>query len=106
MKNNSSTGAVQFTSVPPTDATAVHVAQPIVPTFIRVPKPGQNCPWTGLSRSTMNALVLSSPLNDWNPPVKSISFCQKGRRRGCRLVVFESLVTHLKNQLNNSPENE
>jgi len=32
--------------------------------FIRLPQPGQRCPITGLSRSTMNELAPPSPLNE------------------------------------------
>ncbi|MEI8290688.1 MAG: hypothetical protein WCH99_14570 [Verrucomicrobiota bacterium] len=99
MKNVSSPDAARFSSVPPS-ATAVYVAQQIVPEFIRVPKPGQLCPFTGLSRSKMIELITASEANDWKPPVQSVSLCQKGRRRGCRLVVFSSLISYLNSNLN------
>ena len=92
-----SAGTTEKNSAPP-NAIAVHVAQTIVPTYLRVPKPGQLCPWSGLSRSKMLTLVLPSPANDWKPPVKSISLRQKGRRRGCRLVVYASLISVIEQQ--------
>jgi len=106
MKNTSSTDAAQFSSVPPLEALAANAARPIVPEFIRLPKPGQLCPWTGLSRSKMNELILPCPANDGRPPVASVSLRKKGSLRGCRLVVYESLITYLKNKLNKSNENE
>jgi hypothetical protein len=101
-----SADAAQFTSVSPAEATAVHVAPRPIPEFIRLPKPGQLCPWTGLSRSKMNELVLPGAANDGKPPVKSVFLRKKGSLRGCRLVVYESLVSFLKNKLNQSNENE
>jgi hypothetical protein len=101
-----SADTAQFTSVPASETIAVPVAQPIVPEFIRLPKPGQLCPWTGLSRSKMNELILPCAANDWKPPVKSVSLRKKGSLRGTRLIVYESLVSYLKNKLNESNENE
>lgn len=96
----------QFTSVPPTGATAVYAAPRPIPEFIRLPKPGQLCPWTGLSRSKMNELILPCPANGGKPPVKSVSLRKKGSLRGTRLVFYESLISYLKNKLNESNENE
>lgn len=95
MKTTSSADVAQFTSVPPAEATAVHVAPRPVPEFIRLPKPGQLCPWTGLSRSKMNELILPCPANDGRPPVKSVSLRERGSQPGTRLVVYASLISHL-----------
>jgi len=45
----------QFYTIAPVKAT-----EPIniKPEFIRLPKPGTRCPWTGLSRGKMNQIVL------------------------------------------------
>ncbi len=64
--------------------------------FIRLPQPGQRCPITGLSRSTMNELVLPSPLNDYRPPVKSRLLRKRGASRGIRLVDHASLIEYLR----------
>lgn len=61
-----------------------------VPEFIRLPKPGRRCPWTGLTRSSMNQLVLGP-----EAPVKSVVVARKGASRGVRLVVFASLISYL-----------
>jgi hypothetical protein len=57
----------QFYTIAP-----VKAADPynIKPEFIRMPKPGTRCPWTGLSRGKMNQLVLPCQENDHKPPVK------------------------------------
>jgi len=43
----------------------------------------------------MNWLILPSKDNGYRPPVKSKSFTQPGKNRGVRLVVYDSLMTHL-----------
>jgi hypothetical protein len=65
------------------------------PEFIRLPKPGTSCPWTGLTRGTLNNLILPGPANGFKPPVKSVSLRPRGAKRGCRLIVFDSLLGYL-----------
>jgi len=72
----------------------------IPPEFIRLPKDGTLCRYTGLSRSGMNQLILPSKLNGYNPPVNS--FIQKTNPhtiRGVRLIVYESLIAYLRQQM-------
>jgi hypothetical protein len=54
----------------------------------------------------MNELILPCPANGGKPPVKSVSLRKKGSLRGTRLVFYESLISYLKNKLNESNENE
>ena len=68
----------------------------IKPEFIRLPKPGAQCPWTGLSRGKLNQLVLPCKENSFKPPVRSVSIRQRGHQRGVRLVFFDSLIDYLK----------
>ena len=68
------------------------------PEFIRLPKPGQQCPYTGLSRSHLNSLILPTKANGNCPPVRSVSLRQRGATRGVRLVVFESILSYLNKQ--------
>ena len=65
------------------------------PVYIRLPKPGEKCPITGLSRAKLNELILPNERNHFNPPVASKSLRQKGALRGIRLVLLESLLAHL-----------
>lgn len=61
------------------------------PVYIRVPKPGQKCPYTGLSRSSMYKLT---PPTD--SPVAWISYKQNPKAtRGIRLIDLASLREHL-----------
>lgn len=54
------------------------------PLYLRLPKSGKRCPATGLSRSTLNDLILPTPSNDFRPPVPGangvgpsfVIFCQ------------------------------
>lgn len=66
--------------VPPVNQTAT-------PIWIRLPKSGKSCPFTGLSRSTLNNLILGK-----NPQVKSVSLRQHHAIRGCRIILLQSLL--------------
>jgi hypothetical protein len=65
------------------------------PRFIRLPITGERCPWTGLSRSKMNQLILPCSYNNHLPPVESCSLKPAGAARGARLILFESLMAYL-----------
>lgn len=68
------------------------------PEFIRLPRSGQRCPHTGLSRSALNNLILPCKANRHRPPVLSISDRKPGKARGTRLIVYDSLLSHLNSQ--------
>lgn len=60
------------------------------PEWIRLPKSGSRCPRTGLTRASLNALIL--------PPraqVESVVLRQRGATRGVRLIRFASLLAYL-----------
>ena len=67
----------------------------VKPGFVRLPKSGARCPYTGLSRSKMNQLVLPCKENDFKPPVESKSDRKRGTIRGTRYIVFDSLIGYL-----------
>ena len=56
------------------------------PRFVRLPKPGTLCPFTGLSRTQIYLLCKSGK-------VKSHSLKRRGTYRGVRLIDFQSLVS-------------
>lgn len=64
------------------------------PEFIRLPKPGKRCFWTGLTRSAMNELVLGE-----NPKVASMVLTREGARRGVRLVSLSALLAFLRGEM-------
>jgi hypothetical protein len=67
------------------------------PIFVRLPKPGERCPISGLSRSALVNLCVPSKANDFYAPVKSIELkFKKHATRGVRLVDYESLMAYLR----------
>lgn len=65
------------------------------PEWIRLPAPGHRCPYTGLSRSTLNELTIPGPANGNKPPVKSVVLRKRGAVRGIRLINYDSLMQYL-----------
>lgn len=65
------------------------------PEWLRLPAPGARCGFTGLSRSTLNELVIPGPANDGCPPVKSVVIRKRGALRGIRLINYDSLMGYL-----------
>jgi hypothetical protein len=84
---------------------AVSELTSVKPEFIRLPKSGNRCPHTGLSRSKLNQLVLPCKENDFKPPVESKVLRKRGTIRGTRLIVFDSLMEYL-NGLDDGRRNE
>ena len=70
--------------------------------FIRLPKCGNKCPYTGLSRSCLNSLILANAENGFNAPVRSVVLRKTGRNRGIRLIDFASLCKHLNSMTSGS----
>lgn len=64
------------------------------PEWIRLPRSGTRCVYTGLSRSALNSLILGK-----NPPVKSRSVKQRHAVRGVRLVHLGSLLAYIDAQV-------
>jgi hypothetical protein len=86
-----------------TGAVGAALGERPTPVWIRLPKVGSACPFTGLSRSTLNSLILPTAENNHRPPVKSICLRRKHAQRGCRLISFESLTNYLASL---QPEND
>jgi hypothetical protein len=59
--------------------------------FLRLPRVGQRCPVTGLSRATLNAWILPSAANGFKPPVKSFVIRQPGSKTGVRIISYPHL---------------
>lgn len=89
MKHESTEPDSGQTAVPPSDA-AVGASQPqLQPAFLRLPRSGSLCWFSGLSRSQMWLLVKSGC-------IRSHSLKRPGTRRGVRLVDVPSLVEWLR----------
>lgn len=65
------------------------------PAYIRLPKWGQRCPHTGLTRTALDQLTRPQNANDFRPPVKSKILKMTGQKSGVKLIDFRSLRTYL-----------
>lgn len=65
------------------------------PEWIRLPKPGTVCPYTGIGRTVMDRLAVPSPRNNHNAPVKSASLRQPGQKKATRLIHLPSLLAYI-----------
>jgi len=69
---------------------------PAEPEFLRLPPPGVRCPFTGLSRSALNELILPTKQNGFTPPVRSFCLRKRGAKTGIRLVDYASLKAYIR----------
>lgn len=58
------------------------------PTWIRLPRPGEACVWTGLSKSTLWNIVKTGE-------VRTATLKLPGKKKGARLIHLESLIRYL-----------
>jgi hypothetical protein len=79
-----------------TAAAVIH--NQVKPEFIRLPGTGKRCPYTHLSRSKLNELILPCEANDYHPPVRSKVLRQRGQTKGARLIVYQSLLDFIHSQ--------
>lgn len=68
------------------------------PEWIRLPRKGHRCPYSGLSRSSLNELILPNKENGGKPAVKSVCLRKRGQLRGTRLINYDSLMEHIGKQ--------
>ena len=66
--------------------------------YIRLPRAKKRDPVFGLSRTTINSLVLPTALNDFQPPVRSFVLRKPGARTGVRLILVSSLREYIQAQ--------
>ena len=62
------------------------------PEFLPLPPPGRVCPISGLGRSYLYKLIAAGD-------VQSVSLRQRGKARGKRLIVADSLLGFLRSQV-------
>jgi hypothetical protein len=67
----------------------IHYNAADYPEFIRLPKPGERCRLTGLSRTTLCELIKAGH-------VKAKKLRQRGSLRGITLIVRDSLIEYLR----------
>lgn len=68
------------------EAPVIQIARP---EFIRMPKPGAVCPWTGLGRSYLYQLSKEGK-------IKSFSVRKRNTGRGVRLICLDSVLEYLR----------
>ena len=68
---------------------------PDQPEWIRLPRSREKCPYSHLSRSTLNNLILPCKANKNRPVVKSSVLRQEGATRGVRLIHRASLMEYI-----------
>ncbi len=84
--------AMQHAATPSDDGAQniVHTNASILrPEWIRLPKEGKSCPYSGLSRSYLSNLLRSQE-------VKSKVLRHPGAIRGVRLVSYDSLMAYIR----------
>jgi hypothetical protein len=67
------------------EATVLQTARP---EFVRMPRPGSVCPWTGLGRSYLYQLATEGK-------IKTLSLRKRGAARGVRLIKLDSVLEYL-----------
>jgi len=72
-----------------------HPSNAPVPAYIQLPRWGERCPYTGLSRSALDLLTRAQPSNNFRPQVRSKIFKQTGQKQGIKLIDFRSLRIYL-----------
>ena len=65
------------------------------PVYIRLPRFGERCPYTNLTRSALDLLTRAQAANNKRPPVRSKILKLTGKKEGMRLVDFASLRAYL-----------
>lgn len=73
------------------------------PEWIRLPRTGTHCAYTGLTRSAMNSLILPSGDRAASHLVRSVCLRKKGRATGVRLVHLQSLLDYIAHEARNQP---
>ena len=58
------------------------------PEWIRLPKAGKQCPWTGLSRTKLWELIV-------NGDIESVCLRTLGKKKGARCISLNSLLSYL-----------
>jgi hypothetical protein len=82
----------------PTSSRTARESDQEEPLYVRLPKAGQLCARTGMTRSALNELILPSERNGFRPPVVSKSMRKRDGGKGTRLILWQSLRDHLASQ--------
>lgn len=67
------------------------------PEFLALPRPGHVCPVCGLGRSYIYQLIRRGK-------IQSVSLRERGKTRGKRLLVADSVLAYLRSQIDGVPK--
>ncbi len=101
---NSTPGTFRVAEVEPSLPDTVRA--PVDPPFIRLPRDGERCPWTGLTRAWINKLIFPAEGTNDPPRVRSFELVDPGKSRGVRLIDFASLMSYIRSQASQRPADE
>jgi hypothetical protein len=92
-------------TITPVEAGGADIAQQSRnrPEWIRLPRSGNHCVYTGLTRSAMNALILPSSKIRVSELVRSVCLRKRGCATGVRLVHLQSLLDYIAKEARNQP---
>ncbi len=76
-------------------STSSQVYKSAQPCYIRLPRSGNSCLHSGLSRSALDLITRPQEANDFKPPVASKILKQVGQKKGIRLINYRSLMAYL-----------
>jgi hypothetical protein len=62
--------------------------------FLRIPSRGEKCPITGLSRTSVEEIVVPSKKNNFNPPVRARLRRKPGKLRGIWLIPRQEYIRY------------
>ncbi len=80
----------------PNETTDAAAPAQLIPEWSQLPRSGQRCKITGLSRSAINACILPTKANGFKPQVASRQIkSHKNASRGIRLVSTSSLLAFI-----------
>ena len=88
LKHEVSTGNVAPQTATPIQIPVVTPTEDARPEWVRLPKPGTLCAWTGLSRSKLWETLQTGK-------VRNICLRKPGAQRGARLIHLASLLGYL-----------
>jgi len=79
---------MQMSQLQPFNNRSISEAAGVVPEWIRLPRPGETEPRTGLTRGVLTRLATEGK-------IKSVSLRDREKKRGCRLIHLGSLLSFL-----------
>ncbi len=87
-RHHKTTGNAALLTATPVQIPTLTPTAAALPSWVRLPKPGTLCPWTGLSRSKLWETLQTGK-------VRNVCLRKEGALRGARLISLASLLAYL-----------